>query len=146
MSTMAQTLARTRAAFITQGVPVDALHAWIDYAHANSLARDDGAGMHMAAQWSHALHHATRHGTRGTMRSWFEAHKGKEVDTLQVHKYDGHVWVPPARVIDDVHATFVEIGGSRRYYREAHTLAQDADTLIIYTETAVCAYRVSEKS
>ena len=134
-----ETLARAKAAFTPQGVLVDALHAWIDFAHTDNLSVENEDGMRFFAGWSHAVHHATRHGTRGTMRAWFEAHKGDQVDTLQVHQ-DGQLWCPQARVINDVRPTFAEIGGSRRHYREAQVITQDADTLIIHTETAICAY------
>jgi len=135
-----ETLDRAKAAFTTQGVLVDALHAWIDFGHTDNLSTDNEDGMRFWAGWSHAVHHVTRHGTRGTMRMWFEAHKGVTVDTLQVHQ-DGQPWSPQGRVITDVRATFVVIEGSRRHYREARVITQDADTLIIATETAVCAYR-----
>jgi hypothetical protein len=133
------TLTRAKAAFTTQGVLVDALHAWIDFAHTDCLSTDNEDGMRFYAGWSHAVHHATRHGTRGTMRAWFEAHKGAPVDTVQVHQ-DGQVWWPQGRVINDVRATFAEIEGSRRHYSEARVITQSADTLIIATESAICAY------
>jgi hypothetical protein len=139
------TSARAVAAFTPQGVTVDALHAWIDHAHAWSLADENEEMMQVAVRWSHALYEASRHGTRGTMRAWFDAHRGQYVDTLQVHA-DGHAWAPGSRVVELVRATFVVIDGSRRHYREGQVIAQTPDLLIITTERAVCAYLATNQS
>ena len=138
-----ETVARVRAAFTPQGVLVDALHAWIDHGHAASLATDNEVGMQLAVQWSHAVHQATRHGARGTMRAWFAAHQGRPIDTLQVHQ-DGGVWSADPRVVGEVHPTYVEIAGSRRYYGATRIVTQTPTTLIICTPSAICAYRESE--
>lgn len=142
---MEATIARAVAAFTPQGVTVDALHAWIDHAHAASLAADSEEGMRFAVRWSHAVYDASRHGTRGTMRMWFDAHQGQEIETLQVHS-DGRVWAPAARVVELVRPTFVVIDGSRRYYHEGQVITQTPDLLIITTQYAVCAYLSATQS
>jgi hypothetical protein len=139
------TVARAVAAFTPQGVTVDALHAWIDHSHAWSLAGENEEMLQVAVRWSHAVHEASRHGTRGTMRAWFDTHHGQYVDTLQVHA-DGNAWAPGARVVQLVRATFVVIDGSRRYYRSSDVIAQTPDVLIITAEGAVCAYLSTNQS
>lgn len=137
----AKAVERTKLAFAEGGVITDALLAWVDYSTHVCGLKDNTPGMVFAYHWASHIRQAVQHGSRSSIRAFFQFYEGKQIETLQVHK-DGKVWAPPARLVTQVRPTFVQIGDSRRYYRQATFLTRAPGVLIIRTEDAVCAYRM----
>lgn len=139
-SAFATALTNALKAFEPDGDVVDALAAWFHYDFVVGSGTSDVEAHMSASRWSTTLQHAVIFPDKGTARAWFEARKGKLIDTYQVHS-DGRTWEPQARRITEARPTFVEIDGSRRYYRELKVVTQTKFIIVIKTETAICAYR-----
>ncbi len=69
-------------------------------------------------------------GQGGTMRDWFSARDGRQVETVQLG-YGGRVWAPGAREIDASRATYVSMDGSRRDYKGMTVVASSPAALLV---------------
>jgi hypothetical protein len=79
---------------------------------------------------------------RGTMRSWFTAHNGQAVSTIQLSPFS--LWAPRGRIIDASHATFILLDGSRRYYEGCRVVGANDDMLTVVNDTEVIIYAVTD--
>lgn len=128
------------AAFADGGTRSNALIAWATYRYHAAMLIDDMDAAVDAAFWVTDINHALRFGDRASLRTWFAPRRGDQVATLQVHS-DGRLWAPRPRTVDNVGATYVTIGGSRRGYREIAVVAASAQCIVLASDHLVCAYR-----
>lgn len=130
------------AAFADGGTPSQALTAWARYRFQAASAAEDMDAMVDTAFWCTDLERTLKLGTRCALRTWFAPRQGDQVSTLQVHS-DGRMWAPADRTVDEVAATYVSLGGSRRRYREVSVVAATPECIVLASDHLVCAYRMS---
>lgn len=133
---------RVRAAFEADGARSDALLAWSDYLFLVAMQRDRQHDMVEAVRWRAGVVGVRNYGTRYSLHRWFEARAGARVETMQIDS-QVHLWRPGPRTVNQVRPTFVELDGSRRYFRECSVIGATSNCIIVAAPDQVCAYRTA---